>query len=90
LSEASLVTDESIPTYAMRDRDFVGAQSKGEIFVCEGPEEAEARLEVWKYDPWLLAENGRADRCSLYLGLRNSTDERVQKEIQFLIEGLPE
>ncbi len=90
LSEASMVTDESIPTYAMRDRDFVSAQNKREIFVCEGREEAEARLEAWKYDPWLLAENGRADRCSLFLSLRNSTDERVQKEIQFLIEGLPQ
>jgi len=90
LSEASMMTDESIRTYAMRDRDFVRAESKGEIFVCEDREEAEARLEVWKYDPWVLAENGRSDRCSLYLSLRNSTDERVQKEIQFLIERQPQ
>jgi len=74
----------------MRDRDVVAATRKGEIFISEGREEAEARVEAWKYDPWLLAENGRADRCSLYLSLRNSTDERVQKEIQFLIEGLPQ
>ena len=90
LSEASMVTDEDVPTYAMRDRDVVAATRKGEIFISEGREEAEARVEAWKYDPWLLAENGRADRCSLYLSLRNSTDERVQKEIQFLIEGLPQ
>jgi len=90
LSEASMVTDEDTPTYALRDRDVAAALSKGEMFVLEGREEAEARLEAWKYDPWLLAENGRADRCSLYLSLRNSADERVQKEIQFLIEGLPQ
>jgi hypothetical protein len=90
LSEASMVTDESIPTYAMRDRDFVSALRKGEIFVREGREEAEAQLEAWKYDPWLLGENGRADRCSLYLSLRDFPEERVQKEIQFLIEGLPQ
>jgi hypothetical protein len=90
LSEASMVTDEDTPTYAMRDRDVAAALSKGEMFALEGREEAEARLEAWKYDPWLLAENGRADRCSLYLSLRNSADERVQKEIQFLIEGLPQ
>jgi hypothetical protein len=90
LSEATMVADEGIPTYAMRDRDVVAALNKGEIFASEGREEAETRLEIWKYDPWLLSENGRADRCSLYLSLRNSMEERVQKEIQYLIEGLPE
>jgi hypothetical protein len=90
LSEASLTTDEDIPTYAMRDRDAARALREGEIFLCDGREEAEARLESWKYDPWLLAEQGRADRCSLYLSLRNSADERVQKEIQFLVERLPQ
>jgi hypothetical protein len=43
-----------------------------------------------KYDPWILADNGIADRCSLYLSLRQSADEHVQKEIRFLIEGLPQ
>lgn len=89
LSQVSMLTDEQLPTYAMRDKDVLSALNKGKIAPCEGREEAEARMEVWKYDPWLLGENGRADRCSLYLSLRNNADERIQKEIQFLIEGLP-
>jgi DNA-binding MarR family transcriptional regulator len=88
LSQSSMLTDEQLPTYAMRDKDVVSALSKGKIIRCEGREESEARIEAWKYDPWLLAENGTADRCSLYLSLRNNADERIQKEIQFLIEGL--
>ena len=74
----------------MRDKDIVSALSKGKIVPCEGRQEAQARMEALKYDPWLLAENGTADRCSLYLSLRNNADERIQKEIQFLIEGLPQ
>jgi hypothetical protein len=57
---------------------------------CGGPEEADGRMESWKYDPWVLAENGVADPCSLYLSLRESGDERIQKEIQLLIERLPQ
>ncbi|MBZ5700407.1 MAG: hypothetical protein LAN84_01015 [Acidobacteriia bacterium] len=90
LSNASMLTDDPIPTYAMRDRDLRKALEKGEIIGCGGQEEAEARLESWKYDPWILADNDIADRCSLYLSLRQSADERVQKEIRFLIEGLPQ
>ena len=71
-----------------------GAPTRGSSFahvsfVCSGREEADARMESWKYDPWVLAENAVADPCSLYLSLRNSGDERVQKEIGFLIERLP-
>jgi DNA-binding MarR family transcriptional regulator len=90
LSEASMLMDEQLQTHAMRDKDVAGALSKGQIVLCGGREEAEARMEAWKYDPWLLAENGKADRCSLYLSLRNTPDERIQKEIEFLIEGLPQ
>jgi hypothetical protein len=90
LSQVSMLTDEQLPTCAMRDKDVVSALSKGKIVPCEGREEAQARMEAWKYDPWLLAENGTADRCSLYLSLRNNADERIQKEIQFLIDGLPQ
>ena len=63
---------------------------KGELVGCRGPDEAEARMESWKYDPWVLAENGVADPCSLYLSLRRSGDERVQKEIRSLIERIPQ
>ena len=90
LSQVSMLTDDQVPTYAMRDKDVVSALSKGKIVRCEVREEAQARMEAWKYDPWLLAEKGTADRCSLYLSLRNNADERIQKEIQFLIEGLPQ
>lgn len=90
LSSASMLTDDRLPTYAMRDKDLANALAKGEIIGCGGAEEAEARMESWKYDPWVLAENDVADRCSLYLSLRQSTDERIQKEIRTLIEGIPQ
>jgi DNA-binding MarR family transcriptional regulator len=90
LTQVSMLTDDQLPTYAMRDKDVVSALGKGYIVPCDGREEAQARMEAWKYDPWLLTENETADRCSLYLSLRNNADERIQKELQFLVEGLPQ
>jgi len=90
LSRLSMLAEDSVETYAMRDRAVVAALEQGELFGCGGREEADARMESWKYDPWVLAENGSADPCSLYLSLQRSGDERVQKEIRFLIERLPE
>ena len=90
LSGMSMLAEDPIATYAMRDRELVAAFERGQMFECNGREEADARMESWKYDPWVLAENGVADPCSLYLSLRLSGDERVQKEIRSLIDRLPQ
>ena len=80
-----MLEDDPLPTYAIRDKDFVAALQKGEVYGCGGREDAEARMETWKYDPSILARSGIADPLSLYLSLRHSADERVQKEIENLI-----
>jgi len=90
LSRLSMLAEDAIATYAMRDRELGAALEKGELVGCRGGDEADARMESWKYDPWVLAENGVADPCSLYLSLRRSGDERVQKEIHSLIERFPQ
>ena len=90
LSRVSMLAEDAIETYAMRDRDVLAALEKGELFGCGGREEADACMELWKYDPWVLAENGSADPCSLFLSLRRSGDERVQKEIRNLMGRLPQ
>jgi hypothetical protein len=90
LSRVSMLAEDAIATYAMRDRALGAALEKGELVGCSGRDEADARMESWKYDPWVLAENGVADPCSLYLSLRTSGDERIQKETGLLIQRLPQ
>ncbi len=88
LSAYTMLADDSIPTYAMRDRQIVEALRQGELVGCRSREDAEARMESWTYDPALLSNDGHtADPCSLYLSLRNSADERVQKELGALMDG---
>lgn len=46
-------------------------------------------IEVWKYDPFLLADNGSVDIFSLYAQLQNSNDARIERELDRLIkEGI--
>ena len=44
-------------------------------------------IEIWKYDPRLLAEDGKVDMLSLFLSLRDVEDERVHKEVNQLIKN---
>ena len=46
------------------------------------------KVEVWKYSPLLLSENGIVDRLSLYLSMRDSDDERIQLECDTLIKEM--
>lgn len=48
----------------------------------------ECGIEVWKYDPGLLAENGVVDKLSLYLMLKDYDDERVQIELENMMSEI--
>lgn len=45
-------------------------------------------VEVWRYDPMLLAENNIVDPLSLYLSLQENEDERVQIELKNLMKNI--
>ena len=51
-------------------------------------EYGDMKVEVWKYSPTLLSEDGYADRLSLYLCMKDSEDERIQIECDTLIEEM--
>ena len=42
-------------------------------------------VEIWRYDPKLIGENGMVDKLSLYLSMRDTNDERIHKEIKKII-----
>lgn len=48
----------------------------------------ESGVEVWKYDPRLLSDSGTVDRLSLYLMLKDYEDERVQIELENMINEI--
>lgn len=48
----------------------------------------ENEIQVWAYNPQNLAKIFVVDKLSLYLSMRDNTDERVQKELKTMIEEM--
>jgi hypothetical protein len=58
------------------------------VVACQVPDDADTVIEAWTYDPTRLADIETVDRMSLYLSLRDSEDERIQKELAGLLKGV--
>lgn len=67
------------------------AISKQEAKTCKDildKEFGESIIEVWRYDPSLLTDNDYIDKLSLYLSLQDSDDERIQMELETMVENI--
>ena len=51
------------------------------------PESSTCQLQVWRYEPELLAREGAVDPFSLYLSLKDEPDERVQIALEEMMEA---
>lgn len=88
LSQLTAIADDRLPTFALSAEVLQARLESGNFQSCIGPEEATLRMEVWSYDPSLLASGDRVDELSLYLSLRESLDERIQQQLDELINRL--
>jgi hypothetical protein len=89
LADLTMVADDTVPTYAVKDSEFQTQRVRGQIIVGHGPEGAQARMEAWRYDPRVLADGKAVDRLSLVLSLRHADDERVTKALRQIVEEMP-
>lgn len=86
LSRKSLVEDDPVPTWALHRKTIRAMLDEGVFDLAKGPEEADARLEEWSYDPTLLSDGPCVDPLSLVLCLRGDGDDRVNKQVQPLLD----
>lgn len=82
LSEYTMLNPDKEKTYAIRREDYLTEQQRTD------KEFGEINIEVWKYAPSLLTHGNVVDKLSLYLSLRNSEDERVQIELDNMINEM--
>lgn len=86
LSEYTFIADFSGVAYAVfkNDDTIKGLKNKGMFNAVEG----KYRIELWKYNPALLAKEGIVDALSLALCYKDSDDERVIGELDNLVKRI--
>ena len=60
----------------------------GKIPATFSPEENAVEMQIWRYNPGVLSEDGVVDPLSLYLTLREDEDERVSMEMEEMIRKI--
>ena len=89
LSKKTMISSDRLRTFALDHRKYLQLLEKGTFHGCRGPEEAIVRVESWTYDPAVLSDGECVDDLSLCLSLADSPDERVQQQVEKLLEDFP-
>ena len=89
LAELSMINPPGHPIMAL-DRDKL---NKEQIEVVKNKDLIKdtklVQLELWDYDPGLFSNNGHVDLLSLYVSLKEETDERVEQALEEILRGEP-
>lgn len=85
LAEYSMLNPSNVKSYAIdktvsRSVTFVKLDEKWEV------SRPLIRLELWKYNPALFSINGKVDPVSLYMSMADTEDERVEGELEEMME----
>ncbi len=86
LSNKTLLGESSRPVYAVGKSQIRAFLSSEGIREVSEEEEANALIQHWKYDPYLLMspQDKCVDSLSLYLSLQHASDDRVRQELNKL------
>jgi DNA-binding MarR family transcriptional regulator len=86
LSEKTLLSSGDMPVYATGKEYYTALKEQEKIKIVENSFDAQAQLEIWYYNPEILSKQNTVDDLSLFLSLREDTDERVQIALTELLE----
>lgn len=83
LSSYTMLNDESRQCCAVSKKDFKALK------IIADKQFGQNEIQVWKYNPRMLSSTGVVDKLSLYLSLKDNEDERIQIELERLINEIP-
>jgi hypothetical protein len=86
LAEMSALVTPQTATYAVGREQWKKLQKKA-IPHLTLDEPGTCAVQVWRYDPTLFAKKGMVDVFSLYLSLKDETDERVELALKEALEA---
>jgi len=88
LARYTMLAEPKIPVFAFSADEWKVQLQQDKILQLTLPEPGGFEIELWKYAPAQFANKGRVDRLSLYLSLKDNTDERVQSALDALLGGM--
>ncbi len=80
LSQMSIINPPDTPCYAINGKR---CEVTGTNVLMDAS--AQIRIELWKYDPDILAGNGAVDPLSLVMTLKDDPDERIEEAVEALL-----
>ena len=83
LAEKTTLNEGRLKTYAVYARAFDKKCIQSELI----DPDRQAEVELWKYDPKLLASDGIADPVSVALSIDSNNDERVEDAVDYMINN---
>ena len=88
LFRLSFLNGTSIHSYAASAQDFQKIEKAKILHVYDVLDRDYCVIEIFRYDPKMLASGNYVDVCSLYAQFKGSKDERVQIEIEGLVNEI--
>lgn len=88
LAANSGLAEPSVPILALGRRQANSLLAARGVQELTARDEADLEVEVWSYEPGLLSNGPAVDRLSLYLSLREDTDERVQSALDQMMRDV--
>lgn len=86
LAKKSMLVEPRVPTYAAhRSWPLLSIASWAGMRICNA-EDADLRVERWRYPPEALSSDGLVDPLSLFLVFRDHSDERVSMSASEVLE----
>lgn len=87
LSEYSDLNAPPSPVYAVSAAFFEKIKKNTGHYEKE-PSAGTSTLQIWKYDPAILADSETVDPLSLYISMKNIDDERIQSSLEKMLNGV--
>jgi DNA-binding MarR family transcriptional regulator len=88
LAHYSLLAEPKQPVFAMSQDNWKKLANQAAVIELPYADTDACQVELWSYDPCLLAQNDTADRLSLYLSLKDDSDERVAAALEEMMKGM--
>ena len=82
LASYTMLNEESRQCWAITKKELKN------LDVVTDEQFGENEIQVWKYNPKMLSTEGVVDKLSLYLSLKDNEDERIQIELERLINAM--